>query len=212
MDSNELNPRTIATMAKSVSSAMRMMKSMGGDGPMSSKLSRVSKISRAEVKLIQEDKPMEGTLLFIAYTLLKSTAYLCGSYLYDRNPELVPFQMLIMRAAFAIITLIAYYNKELKKAVWDGVDRASSPPLIFRSIQGSLDDLIGFTATAVIPLTMISIVNNMSPLITVIMAYIILKERIQGFEILMIILTVAGIFEVVLTANSQDEDSGDQYS
>ena len=86
----------------------------------------------------------------------------------------------------------------MKKAVWDGVDRKSVCPLVFRSFQGTMTNIINYSVTKYIPLTLIAIVNNMSPLICVILAFFILKERIKGFEILMIILTVGGIFIVVL--------------
>ena len=39
-----------------------------------------------------------------------------------------------------------------------------------------------------------------------------LKERIAAFEIAMIVITVCGIFEVVIFANSDDDTSGDSYS
>ena len=62
-------------------------------------------------------------LYFILYTVLYSLCFLCAKFLYDRNPDLTPFQMLTMRSAFAITMQIALVNKELKKAVWDGIDR-----------------------------------------------------------------------------------------
>ena len=92
-------------------------------------------------------------------------------------------------------------NKGLKSAVWDGVDRGSVGPLIFRSIQGTMTNIINYSVAKFIPLTMIAIVNNMGPLITVVLAFIILKERIKCFEILMICLTVGGIFLVVIFEN-----------
>ena len=45
---------------------------------------------------------------------------------------------------------------------------------------------------------MIAIVNNLGPPITVLMAFIVLKERIKKFEMLMILMTVAGIMIVVI--------------
>ena len=61
-----------------------------------------------------------------------------------------------------------------------------------------MTNIINYSSTKYIPLTLIGIVNNMSPLICVILAFFILKERIQRFEILMLILTVCGIIVVVV--------------
>ena len=52
----------------------------------------------------------------------------------------------------------------------------------------------------------------MSPLYTLVLAYFMLKERIACFEIAMIVITVCGIFEVVIFADSDDDTSGDSYS
>ena len=200
---------------KSVASAVRLLKSIGG--PASSHMSKLSKVSRAEVKLIEAkaasaDAPMQGTLLYILYTVLYSCGFLCATYLYDRNVDLVPFQMLIMRSVFAIGCQIIIYNKALKPAVWDGVDRASSGPLLYRSMQGCISSVINFSAAACIPLTMIAIINNMSPLVTVVLAFFILKEPIKCFEILMIVLLVSGILVVVLFSDDETSSSSSGFS
>ena len=90
-------------------------------------------------------------------------------------------------------------NKELKPAVWDGVDRKSVGPLIFRTIQGTCTNIINYSVTKFLPLTLIAIVNNMGPLVTVVLAYFILKENLKLFEIVMITLTVGGVVTVILT-------------
>ena len=97
-------------------------------------------------------------------------------------------------------------NFKLKKAVWDGISRDTVGPLIFRTIQGSCTNIINFSVTKYVPLTMISIVNNMSPLITVVFAFLILKEKIKTFEVIMIILTVGGVLTVVLGATPHESD------
>lgn len=57
--------------------------------------------------------------------------------------------------------------------------------------------------TKVLPLTLIAIINNMGPLVTVILAYFILKEKLKTFEVVILLLTVAGVAEVVSTGEPQ---------
>ena len=59
--------------------------------------------------------------------------------------------------------------------------------------------MINYIVIKFLPLTLIAIVNNMSPLITVVLAYFFLKEKLKLFEIVMIILTVGGVFTVIFT-------------
>jgi drug/metabolite transporter (DMT)-like permease len=75
-----------------------------------------------------------------------------------------------------------------------------------------MTNIINYSVTKYLPLTLIAIVNNMGPLITVILAFFLLKERIKGFEILMICLTVGGVLIVVLFESSQSQTSSAQAS
>ena len=52
VDANEYNPRNLSSMAKSVGSAMKLMKSTRTADGVSSKISKLSKITRTEIKLI----------------------------------------------------------------------------------------------------------------------------------------------------------------
>ena len=45
---------------------------------------------------------------------------------------------------------------------------------------------------------MIGVVNNLTPLVTVVLAFLILKERIKLFEILMLLVTVSCVIVLVV--------------
>ena len=70
-----------------------------------------------------------------------------------------------------------------------------------------MTNIINYSVTKYLPLTMIAIVNNMGPLVTIVLAFFILKERIKAFEIVMIFLTVAGVLVVVIFAEPQSDES-----
>jgi len=49
-------------------------------------------LGRTELKLLEKaDQPTKGMIIYIIYTFLKSLGFLCASYLYRLNPDLVPF-------------------------------------------------------------------------------------------------------------------------
>ena len=58
--------------------------------------------------------------------------------------------------------------------------------------------MINTFASKYIPLTIIGVVNNLSPLCTVLLAYIFLGERLKIVEIVFLGLLAAGIFTIVL--------------
>ena len=102
-NNNDLVVRTLADRCKSVGSLLYQSQKVMG-------LQQIKenpdfpKISRTEVKLAEKsDKPLTGTLYYILYTVLYSACFLCAKYLYDRNPDLNTFQMLLMRSFFALL-------------------------------------------------------------------------------------------------------------
>lgn len=64
-----------------------------------------------------------------------------------------------------------------------------------------MTNIINYSVTKYLPLTLIAVCNNMSPLIVCVLAFILLKEKLKKFEIVMILLTVAGIVIVVVFQN-----------
>ena len=102
-----------------------------------------------------------------------------------------------MRSVFALVIQLMVLNVNLKSAVWDGISRDSVGPLVFRVFQGIALNIIEFSVVKYIPMTMISIVYNMSPLITIIFAFLLLKEKVKTFEVIMVIFLIGGVVTVV---------------
>lgn len=67
-----------------------------------------------------------------------------------------------------------------------------------RSTQGSVTNIINYSVTKYLSLTFIAIVNNLTPPLTMVVAFCVLKEKIKRFEIIMIVLTVAAIMTTVI--------------
>ena len=101
--------------------------------------------------------------------------------------------MLFARSAIGLLVMIFWLNCGLKKAVWGGIKRDQITPLVFRSIQGAVTNAILYGTTKYLPLTIIAIINNLQPLLTVVLAYMILKEKIKKFEVVMITLSVGAV-------------------
>ena len=137
---------------------------------------------------------------YLIYCVVKSVLLILTSLLFELNnhPEdpsrnLSPFQMLVGRSVIGIMVMIVWQNVGLKKAVWDGIKRDQVSPLIFRSIQGATNQTILYGTTKYLLLTVIAIIESMQPLVTVVMAYLILKEKMKRFEVIIMILSVTAI-------------------
>ena len=143
-------------------------------------------------------------------TVLKSVALLCTGLLYARNPTIGPFQLLIMPCLFGIAIQMIELNIGLKKAVWDGINKTNVAPLIMRTCQGVISNLISTAVTKAIPLTIIGVVNNLAPVIVVIAAFFILKERLKVFEIVTIVLTICCVIVIVVGGDAGSGDDTDE--
>ena len=112
--------------------------------------------------------------------------------------------MLVGRSVVGIIVMALLYNVGLKEAVWDGITRDTVSPLVFRSFQGAAVQTINYGTTKYLVLTAIAIITSLNPLVTVVMAYLILKEKIQRFEIGVLFFSVIAIIAFSITGDSEE--------
>lgn len=163
--------------------------------------------ARAREKVKKADKPTLGIIYFIIYTFLKAASYVVCQLLYDHDPALKPFQMLFMRSIFGIFLMMIQLNVNVKKETIDGVSRDKVSSLIFKTFTGTTTNMINYSVTKFIPLTIISVVANLAPIIVVVLAFLILKEVIRKFDLLMMMLTLLGIFGVIFGGDNENEDT-----
>lgn len=127
--------------------------------------------------------------------------------LYNRNPDLKPFPLLFIRSAWGIAIMMTTINVRLKKDTYDTVSKDQVGSLIFKTFTGTTTNMINYSVTKYIPLTIISIVANLAPIIVVVFAFLILKETIRRFDLAMMLLTLVGIFAVIFGGNDTTPDS-----
>jgi len=74
--------------------------------------------------------------------------------------------------------LLVYLNKQIKFIMYDSVDAASVPPLATRVITGNFAIFVNFMSVKFFKLTMVAMVINCAPLVTLFLAGPILKEKV----------------------------------
>ena len=164
--------------------------------------SRVS-AARTREKLQSYEKPVKGVLLMITYCLHYSLSIVFVMMLYERVPELYPYPMMFMRSCMSLCFLLLLMNVRLKKKVWDSIPRKEGLSLIVKTFTcGSIKNMITFQTVRYIPATIIMTINSMQSIFLFIFAFLILKETIRKFDILIMVLLVLGITTVVLGDDS----------
>ena len=106
---------------------------------------------------------------------------------------MTPFQFMLMRSVFATALSICIVNVKMKKYLWDGINRGNVVPLIARTATGTISNLINYSVTKFLPLTLIAVINNLNPPCVVVLAYFVLNEKLKAFEMILLVLTVVAV-------------------
>ena len=141
--------------------------------------------------------------------MVNSFGFVFAKLLYDRNPKPEPNpynqsnvsaeMMLVLRSTWATIIMIFLINLKAKKILYDDIGKGDVFPLAFRSVQGTIVNLINFAATKVVPLAIIGVLNNLSPVCCVILAYFMLGEKLKRSEMIVLGLIFLCIVDIVVT-------------
>lgn len=142
-----------------------------------------------------------GTLGYIYYfffTIFNALGYMTAKVSYYYYPKLHPFQFVFLRSVWASLIIAILLNKDFYKITIKEVNKSSVGPLTFRSIQGTITNVINFACAKVLPLSIIGIVNNMAPVVTVGLAYVFLGERLTLIQFIFLLLSVGGILTIII--------------
>jgi len=78
------------------------------------------------------DNPTKGVVYYLLQGFFFQLNFIFAKVLYERNPSLTPFQLLFYRSLFTTIIMMLVVNRNLKKTVWDSVNRSNVGPLMVR--------------------------------------------------------------------------------
>ena len=76
--------------------------------------------------------------------------------------------------------------------------------LIFKTFASTTTNIINYSAAKYLPLTIVAVVANLTPIVVVVLACCILKEKISRFDLVMMILTLGGIFGVIVGGKEEN--------
>lgn len=116
---------------------------------------------------------------------------------------MMPCQLLLARGVLSTLFVLAYVNKDLKHAFWDGVPEGMMSALFKRSLQGSMVILISFSLTKYLSLVFLGLVHNTTPIVTAIMSCIWMGERLKVNDVMMMVVTFIGVTLITLGFNKE---------
>jgi len=85
--------------------------------------------------------------------------------------------------------------------MYDDITRENIVPIGIRMAQNSFSLIANYAALKYFSLTTVSMVMNLSPLVTVIFAFLFLKERLKLSESIVIVLGFSAVTLMILGGN-----------
>ena len=113
--------------------------------------------------------------------------------LFNEVPSMGEHHFLFIRCLMHIGMLLLITNVKFKHVMWDTVGKNDIKPLLGRVISGFISLTSTIIAIKSLPLVLVSIFNNLVPLVTAILSFVILGERLSGFEKICAVLSFAGV-------------------
>ena len=86
--------------------------------------------------------------------------------------------------------MLMYMGRDTKKHLVDKINSENFPPLTFRIFQGIFSQFIRYYSMTFFSLSMISVIQKLAPVFTVVLAYLILSEKLKNIEILLNIIAI----------------------
>lgn len=141
--------------------------------------------------------------------------YYLTRIIYQENPELACWEFTLMRSVIGLVIMLIYLNVRIKEALFDNVGCGDILPLLFRVFQNAVCVVLLFVSLKYFPVNGIGAANVAQPGLTLLLGYIVLKERLDLVDVLLVAAASAGMFFVVYWFDNEaaaGEGSRDEWA
>lgn len=158
-----------------------------------------------------QDRPVCGTLWYLAFVLLAPVDIITTAALSDRiwkyhQIKIGPFQITFIRSAIVILLVLLFLNIKIKKITFDSLKGKPKGSLAFRCAQSGLVIILKTVLALNLSLTLISIVSNLQPMFVVFIAYFVVKEKLRIFELCVMVLTCIALGVIIWDGHESNGD------
>ena len=178
-------------------------------------VNRSTEASMHEIMSRKEQENQKKTILafvlMFIYVILTAFSDSVSKLVYIDHPTLSVFEFLFWRTTIQFIFLVGLMNRSSKTYLVDKIERDLMTPLVIRVVSGVTSFLCLYYAIKYLPIFLVSLILNTSPIFTSFMAYIFLKERVSRAEIFALFFAFFGVYVLISSSKEgtpqQDLDS-----
>ena len=138
-------------------------------------------------------------LLFVLIASLSDSA---SKILFLGHADLGVMEMLFIRGLIVLVFMAFLIGNQWRYILWDSIPRKMIAPLLIRCMSGLFAFFCISTAIKNLPIVLVALFQNMMPLFTSLLGFLILGERISKSEIMCLFLAFYGVY-LLLYSGSQ---------
>jgi drug/metabolite transporter (DMT)-like permease len=128
-----------------------------------------------------------------------SVSLLLGKLIINKHPKITnPEELLFIRALFATIATILTVNKNIPKAIYYEIPPNNKQNIAVRCISASMLNIMQYSLVKYISLTFQAVSRNLTPIATVFVSFLLLKERIKLTDLLFTCISFIGVTLMVI--------------
>jgi drug/metabolite transporter (DMT)-like permease len=137
------------------------------------------------------------------YVILTALSDSVSKLVYLDHPTLSVFEFLFWRTGIQLIFLIGLMNKDSKTYLVDKIERDLLTPLIIRVVSGVASFLCLYYAIKYLPIFLVSLILNTSPIFTSFLAFLFLKEKVSKMEVFALFFAFFGVYVLISSSKTQ---------
>jgi drug/metabolite transporter (DMT)-like permease len=120
---------------------------------------------------------------------------------------MTPTQLLFLRSAISVVLLIMLIGDKLKEYLYDNFDKKLKWQLALRVTLGVLLLVSIYTSVKSLPLVLVGVVTNLSPLLTAVLSYFILKKALTTVDAIALVAAFAGVVLLITAGETHSAEA-----
>ncbi len=154
-------------------------------------------------------KRLEGIFLKLGSLACFALMQIIAKALYIAVPTITPLEVLYFRG-ISVVIMNYMYSRYIRLDLLS-VPKEQFMPMFYRSVTGAIGSMLVFTSTKLFPLSLVSALSYLSPMLTALLSYLFLHESLTKFDVGTMIVAFFGVVLIVFnpykrTAFSQHFD------
>jgi drug/metabolite transporter (DMT)-like permease len=116
-----------------------------------------------------------------------------GKLLFVRHPETTAYELLVLRSVVSAGVFLVLMNQRIGYYLWAAIPKDKLGSLVSRILQGLVLMVLIYTSIKNFPLVFVSLVQNLTPLLTAVLSYLLFKVALSRQDTVVLLASFIGV-------------------